>query len=220
MSDSITFSFGENWERFLSELHPQAIEATVEYFDDWLPNSIQGVRFADVGSGSGLSSLVAYQRGAVVQSFDVDPHSVEATRRLWQRAGSPPSWTVGHGSILDEAFVRGLGTFDVVFAWGVLHHTGALWKALANAAGLVGPGGVMWIALYHKTRTSPRSLRLKADVQPRASTSQALVQGAIRDTEAHEDGASSRLLANYRLPQGQRDELVEGHRGLARWPAL
>jgi SAM-dependent methyltransferase len=161
MTEGVTFSFGENWGRFLIELHPQAVAATVRYFDDWLPDSLEGIRFADVGSGSGLSSLVAYQRGAIVQSFDVDPQSVAATRRLWEQAGKPERWNVIDGSILDDAFVRGVGTYDVVLSWGVLHHTGELWCALSNAASLVAPGGLLWIALYHKTRTSRRSLRLK-----------------------------------------------------------
>ena len=55
------------------------------------------------------------------------------------------------GSILEADYVRSLGTFDVVYAWGVLHHTGALHQALGAAARLVSPGGLFAFALYHRT---------------------------------------------------------------------
>lgn len=72
-----------------------------------------------------------------------------------QRAGT------SSGSILDSVFVEQLGTFDIVLSWGVLHHTGDLWTAVQNAASVVGPGGLLWIALYRKGRKSAASLRLK-----------------------------------------------------------
>ena len=74
---------------------------------------------------------------------------------------SLPDWSIRQGSILDPAFVGELGTFDVVVSWGVLHHTGDMWRAIDNAASLVTPGGQLWIALYHRTRRSGRSLRTK-----------------------------------------------------------
>jgi 2-polyprenyl-3-methyl-5-hydroxy-6-metoxy-1,4-benzoquinol methylase len=157
----VSFSFGKNWQRFVSELHPKAIEAMAGYFDRWLPEPLRNRTFLDIGSGSGLSSLVAYQHGARVTSFDVDPSSVQATARLRGLAGSPEDWHVLSGSILDTKFLEPLGVFDVVLSWGVLHHTGDLWQALGNAATRVGPGGLLWIALYRKGRQSDRSLRLK-----------------------------------------------------------
>lgn len=157
----VSFSFGENWERFLSDLHPQAVAAMTRYFSDWLPAGLQGKSLLDLGSGSGLSSLVAQQMGATVTSVDIDPASVRANRRLRELAGNPEGWRIVEGSILDESLVRSLGTFDVVLSWGVLHHTGDMWAALGRAVRLVGPDGLLWIALYTRTRKSPRSRRLK-----------------------------------------------------------
>jgi hypothetical protein len=64
-----------------------------------------------------------------VHSFDYDPHSVAATTKLRTSTNSPPQWKVEHGSILDKNYVRSLGQFDIVYSWGVLHHTGAMWDA-------------------------------------------------------------------------------------------
>jgi SAM-dependent methyltransferase len=157
----VSFSFGKNWQRFVEELHPQSIDAMASYYDRWLPESITGRTFLDIGSGSGLSSLVAFQRGALVTSFDLDPKSVDATARLRAIAGAPSDWSVLQGSILDAAFVEGLGVFDIVLAWGVLHHTGDLWRAIRYTSDRVGPGGLLWIAVYRKGYRSGRSLRLK-----------------------------------------------------------
>ena len=39
--------------------------------------------------------------------------------------------------------------FDVVYSWGVLHHTGAMWDALDNVDANVAPGGQLFLALYN-----------------------------------------------------------------------
>jgi 2-polyprenyl-6-hydroxyphenyl methylase/3-demethylubiquinone-9 3-methyltransferase len=153
----VTFSFGENWLKYIDRMPPAAIQTMVEYVRDWL-GDVDGLRFLDVGSGSGLTSLVAHELGARVTSFDIDPASVKATELLRERAGSPASWTVSRASILDAPEV---GTFDIVVSWGVLHHTGDVWRAIDNTARCVAPGGRLWLALYTKTSASKRSLRTK-----------------------------------------------------------
>src|SRR5262249_43336829 len=107
----------------------------------------------DVGSGSGLFSLAARRLGARVRSFDFDPQSVACTEELKQRYfPGDPQWTISEGSVLDRAFMTSLGTFDAVYAWGVLHHTGALWKALEAATEPVAPGGKLFVAIYNHQR--------------------------------------------------------------------
>ena len=160
MRERRTFSFGENWLRYVEHLHPAALQVQTSYLRDWL-GDVAGAAFVDVGSGSGLTSLAAYELGATVTSIDVDPASVRATSQLRERAGSPASWTVRQASILDAALLAELGTFDVVCSWGVLHHTGDVWRAIDHAATLARPGGRLWMALYTRTRTSRRSLRAK-----------------------------------------------------------
>lgn len=148
------FAFGENWSSFLAEIDQPRI-AEAEKSLQWLlgRESLDGLRFLDIGSGSGLSSLVARRLGARVYSFDDDPRSVECTAMLRNRFfPGDPDWVVERGSILDREYLQKLGQFDVVYSWGVLHHTGAMDEAIENASRLVAAGALYVFALYRKTR--------------------------------------------------------------------
>jgi 2-polyprenyl-6-hydroxyphenyl methylase/3-demethylubiquinone-9 3-methyltransferase len=145
------FPFGENWTRFLAELNDERIGSAQASLQQMLrAGDLQGLRFLDIGSGSGLFSLAARRLGARVHSFDYDPLSVACTQELKRRfAPADPDWTIEEGSVLDREYLARLGTFDVVYSWGVLHHTGAMHEAWANAAPLVAPSGKLWIAIYN-----------------------------------------------------------------------
>ncbi len=114
-------------------------------------NDLSGLSVVDIGCGDGTASLAAVRCGAGrVISFDTDPAAISATRALHAGAGSPPSWTVETGSILDERTIAALGRFDIVHAWGVLHHTDNPPRALANMAALVAPTGRLCLAFYSR----------------------------------------------------------------------
>jgi SAM-dependent methyltransferase len=146
------FSFGKNWSDYVSEsLDEERIAIAVAALQELLNlDNLRGQTFLDIGSGSGLHSLAAYRLGAdEVISFDYDPDSVRTTEQLRAEAGSPPNWQVLQGSILDEAVVERYRA-SIVYSWGVLHHTGAMWQAIRNAARMVQPGGLFCIAIYNK----------------------------------------------------------------------
>ena len=151
-TDSETrFAFGANWARFLQGLTPSRIEEAQQSLRDMLGvESLSGRRFLDIGSGSGLFSLAARRLGAEVVSFDFDQDSVACAEELKRRFfPADPCWTIAQGSVLDGDFMNRLGLFDVVYSWGVLHHTGDMWRAIDQAAARVRPGGQMFIAIYN-----------------------------------------------------------------------
>jgi 2-polyprenyl-3-methyl-5-hydroxy-6-metoxy-1,4-benzoquinol methylase len=145
------FEFGQNWTNFLARLDESRIaEATASLRRMLGVETLEGLSFLDIGSGSGLFSLAARRLGARVHSFDYDPKSVACTRELRRRFfDGDPAWTVEPGSVLDADYVDGLGHFDIVYSWGVLHHTGEMWKALEHAEHRVAPGGRLFIAIYN-----------------------------------------------------------------------
>src|SRR6202008_1199298 len=112
------FAFGRNWASFLSVLDENRIRVAEQSLQGMLAmRDLQGLRFLDIGSGSGLFSLVARKLGARVHSFDFDPDSVACTRSLHDRyLPGDEDWTVEHGSILDRAYTDRLGTFDIVYS--------------------------------------------------------------------------------------------------------
>jgi len=145
------FEFGKNWAWFLATLNDDKIAEAVASLRDMLEGeSLAGRTFLDIGSGSGLFSLAARKLGARVHSLDYDPNSVGCTQTLRDRYfPNDEQWTVEPGSALDSAYIRSLGKFDVVYSWGVLHHTGDMWSALANAAIPVADHGQLFIAIYN-----------------------------------------------------------------------
>jgi 2-polyprenyl-6-hydroxyphenyl methylase/3-demethylubiquinone-9 3-methyltransferase len=145
------FEFGANWTSFLNTLDDESISHAAKSFCDilWIAD-LADKTFLDIGSGSGLSSLVAHRLGARVHSFDYDPKSFACTKELRRRYHADDvDWTIEEGSVLDKVYLNQLGKFDVVYSWGVLHHTGHMWEALANVAPLVKPNGMLFIAIYN-----------------------------------------------------------------------
>ena len=158
------FPFGRNWEEFVrkhfSEERVRVSRQHIVKFLD-LPD-LKGKYFLDVGCGSGLSSLAAWEAGAAkVVSFDVDLDSVRTTEQLRQMRGVPRNWTVLTGSALDPQFLSTLEPADIVYSWGVLHHTGQMWQAIRNAATLLKSGSQFYIALYLTSAKSPYWLETK-----------------------------------------------------------
>jgi 2-polyprenyl-3-methyl-5-hydroxy-6-metoxy-1,4-benzoquinol methylase len=158
------FEFGANWRRFLDTLDDRRIRTAEESLRNMLGGSdLTDRSFLDVGCGSGLFSLAARNLGAKVHSFDYDPHSVECARLLRQRyRAQDPEWTIEQGSALDEAYMAALGQHDIVYSWGVLHHTGDMWRALELTSKLVKPGGTLFLSIYNdQGLPSKRWLQIK-----------------------------------------------------------
>jgi 2-polyprenyl-6-hydroxyphenyl methylase/3-demethylubiquinone-9 3-methyltransferase len=218
ITDGERFAFGANWSRFALLLDDERIAQAEESLRGMLEvDRLDGIRFLDAGSGSGLFSLAARRLGARVHSFDFDPDSVACTRGLRQRFFSgDPGWVVEQGSVLDATYLATLGRFDVVYSWGVLHHTGEMWKAIDQVAALVDDGGRFFLSLYNdQGPTSRRWLRVKKLYNDAPAAVQPLIAGV----------AGIRLLLPTVLRglargQGPRESLGSRSRGMSAWHDL
>jgi 2-polyprenyl-3-methyl-5-hydroxy-6-metoxy-1,4-benzoquinol methylase len=146
------FQFGKNWARFLKTVNEDKIAHAERSLQVALSSArLEGKTFLDIGSGSGLFSLAARRLGASVYSFDYDTNSVACTMELKRRFfAADRAWRIEQGSVLDRAYLGTLGTFNIVYSWGVLHHTGQMWTALDNVKSLVKQTGQLYIAIYNE----------------------------------------------------------------------
>ena len=157
------FDFGANWERFLEVLSEERIAEAEQAMATMLGSPrLDGETFLDVGCGSGLSSVAAMRLGAErVHSFDYDSESVACTRELKRRFfPEAVHWTIEEGDATDRAYLETVGRFDLVYSWGVLHHTGAMWGALENTCLAVAPGGRLFVAISNDQGLQSHAWRL------------------------------------------------------------
>jgi 2-polyprenyl-3-methyl-5-hydroxy-6-metoxy-1,4-benzoquinol methylase len=157
----LRFEFGRNWTRFLASVDDKRIDTAVASLRDMLQvENLAGREFLDIGCGSGMFSLAARRLGARVMSFDYDEQAVRCAMQLRERyLPGDNDWRIEQGSVLDEDYLASLGTFDVVYCWGMLHHTGSMWDALANVASLVKPSGYLFTSIYNDQGGTSRRWR-------------------------------------------------------------
>ena len=147
------FSFGQNWSdysKIVEEHHViSAEEDLVRLMDN---GDFTNRKWCDLGCGSGVHAVAAARLGAFVTAVDIDPQSVTTTKRLAKKFGVEERIVSINYSVFDLPFDR--ESFDVVYSWGVLHHTGDMWSAITEASRLVSraEGSQFVVALYRKTR--------------------------------------------------------------------
>lgn len=163
-TEELRFAFGENWRKYLQEVTPTTIAKAEQSLVDWLgAEGLEGQRFLDIGSGSGLFSLAARRLGADVVSFDYDQDSVACTTHLREQYfPGDTHWRIAQGSVLDDGFMQTLGKYDCIYSWGVLHHTGDMWQAIENAFIAARENGRVMLAIYNdQGRGSERWTKVK-----------------------------------------------------------
>ena len=158
------FDFSKNWEAYSSQvLDDKRIQIATESLEKLLnKETLDGCSFLDVGCGSGLFSIAASQMKAYpVVGIDINPACVEVSER--NRVNQAPTAVIRfvQVSALDITALEKLGQFDIVYAWGSLHHTGSMWEAIRLVGQRVAPGGIYILAIYNQHLTSPIWRKIK-----------------------------------------------------------
>lgn len=144
------FAFGKNWAAYAEKITQAEIVEAERGLQRLLGERLEGLRFLDIGCGSGLHALAALRLGArEVVAVDIDADSVATTQAVLSRWAPAANFQVEQQSVF-ELTPEKLGRFDVVYSWGVLHHTGDMRRAMRQAAALVGEGGRFAFALYRR----------------------------------------------------------------------
>lgn len=216
------FAFGRNWAEYAEKITEAEIEEAVRGLSRLLGGArLTGLRFLDIGSGSGLHSLAALRLGArEVLAVDIDPDSVATTRAVLARHAPGANARVEENSVFDLAPER-LGRFDVVYSWGVLHHTGDMAGAVGKAAAMVEKGGCFVFALYRRIWMDGFWKREKcwyAQASPQAQARARTVYIALFRLGLRLTGRRlADYVANYRVNRGM-DFYHDVHDWMGGWP--
>ena len=168
------FRFGANWKAYSENaLDQERLSQSRAHFLNLLPvYKLTGKTFLDVGFGQGLALCFAQEAGAAAYGIDIDSDNIEALNATLSffPGMRRPSFEIG--SILNPTLVQkylSCGGYDIVYSWGVLHHTGDMWQAIENAAQLVKKEGILMISIYKNHWTSPiwRTIKRMYNISPR-----------------------------------------------------
>lgn len=105
----------------------------------------RGQRVLEVGVGMGADYLEWLKAGANAYGIDFTPRGVAHTQRRCQVNGYESQVTVGDAENLPFPD----NSFDIVYSWGVVHHSPDTPRCFAEIARVLRPGGRARVAIYH-----------------------------------------------------------------------
>jgi SAM-dependent methyltransferase len=218
---STHFDFGKNWASYAELLDQGRIDEAIRGLERLCAGRIDGKSFLDIGCGSGLHSLSAAKLGASkILGVDLDADSVGTTRAVMAQHARNATWEAREASVFDLSAAE-LGQFDVVYSWGVLHHTGDMYRAIKCASAMTKPGGQFIFALYRKTRWCEFWKSEKRWYAKTSSASQRRAQavylGLFRTALALQGRSYRRYLDSYQSNRGM-NFAHDVHDWLGGWP--
>jgi len=149
------FKFGENWSNYSSSVNLEKIELAKKDIIR-LVGDVSNKSVIDIGCGSGIHTVAFIQLGVKsIVSFDYDLKSVETTKKLVKKFCYKKSkYKVFQADILNIDSLSGLNKrkFDIVYSWGVLHHTGSMFEAIISTTKFLKDNGILVLGLYVKTK--------------------------------------------------------------------
>jgi 2-polyprenyl-6-hydroxyphenyl methylase/3-demethylubiquinone-9 3-methyltransferase len=112
---------------------------------------LAGARVADVGCGGGLFAEALARAGAAVTAVDLAPGMIEVARLHAADQGLPVDYQVESAESLAE---RAPHAFDVVTSMELIEHVPDPAALLAALAGLLRPGGQLFLSTLNRTPAS------------------------------------------------------------------
>ncbi len=101
-------------------------------------------RVLEIGVGLGTDFLRFVRAGAHATGIDLTSHAIELVRARLEQEGLRAELQTADAEHLPFAEA----SFDVVYSWGVLHHTPDTERAVAEAIRVLRPGGRLCVMLY------------------------------------------------------------------------
>jgi 2-polyprenyl-6-hydroxyphenyl methylase/3-demethylubiquinone-9 3-methyltransferase len=146
------YSFGKNWLEYSQSINSIHVDHVTSDLSRLLNlKDLTQKSVLDIGCGSGVHDVGFYQLGCRnLTAIDYDQDCITATNQTLEKFCPGSGYKILQGDILSSK-TQSLGKFDIVYSWGVLHHTGNLLEAICKASTLVAREGHLAIALYRKT---------------------------------------------------------------------
>jgi 2-polyprenyl-6-hydroxyphenyl methylase / 3-demethylubiquinone-9 3-methyltransferase len=110
-------------------------------------DSLAGLRILDIGCGGGILSEPLARLGASVVGADPSESNIAVARHHAEHSGL----SIDYRNVAAEALAAAGETFDVVLAMEVVEHVADLGLFVDVAAGIVKPGGLLFVATLNRT---------------------------------------------------------------------
>jgi ubiquinone/menaquinone biosynthesis C-methylase UbiE len=103
-------------------------------------------RLLEIGCGIGVDSIQLARRGFHVTAIDLTENALEVARQFASDRGAEIDFQVGNAEQLEFPDA----SFDVVYSFGVLHHTPDIERSVSEVHRVLRPGGIAYVMLYHR----------------------------------------------------------------------
>lgn len=140
--EAIDRRFFEAVKNFAHPGYPQQFPfSQLIEFDD-----LKDKKVLEVGCGAGGTAALFSLKGAKITAIDISERAVQLTRKRFSLYGLGGDVLLGDA----ENVKFGDGEFDLVWAWGVIHHTAQTQRAVNEIYRVLKPGGEAKVMVYHK----------------------------------------------------------------------